>query len=60
MILNPENNETNAGEESTDERQPYAPPIIRSGKAFETVLLSSGCTPNFNLAFGCSVPVESC
>lgn len=39
---------------------PYEAPRIRSGQAFEKVLLGSGCNFNFNIAFGCSEPQENC
>lgn len=52
----PKNETTTTAEEreavSTDERLPYESPRMTSGKAFEQVLLMSGC----NSAVFCSIP----
>ena len=45
---------------NADEKWTYEAPVIRSGEAFETVLLNSGCNFNFNIAFGCTEPQENC
>jgi hypothetical protein len=51
-------------EEVQDEQQatraPYEKPRIRSGQAFERVLLGSGCDPNFSIPLSCSNPIENC
>ena len=53
MDVNESSTET---ETTAEEKWSYEPPVIRSGEAFETVLLGSGCNQNWNLQFGCSEP----
>jgi hypothetical protein len=45
---------------NADTRERYEKPKIKSGQAFEKVLLGSGCNFNFNISFSCSEPVENC
>lgn len=56
------NNDEKKNKDTTshDGLAPYEKPRIKSGQAFEKVLMGSGCNFNYNIAFSCSEPEENC